>query len=88
MRKNKKVKRDRLEITGVVVEACPAGMFRVKITSDKNTCIIIATLSGKMRQNFIKIVLGDYVVVEISQYDTSRGRIIKRTSKNEINTKQ
>jgi len=73
----KKVTRDRLETTGLIKEACPAGMFRVEI-GDTDKLIIIGVLSGKMRQNFIKIVPGDWVIIELSEYDTSKGRITKR----------
>ena len=76
-KKKTKVKRDRLEIEGVVIEACPAGMFRVAFGDDKRT-VVICTLSGKMRQFFIKVVLGDVVLVELSEYDTTKGRITKR----------
>jgi len=81
IKKNKKVKRDRLEIVGVVLEACPAGMFRVEI-GDQKKFVIIGVLSGKMRQNFIKIVPGDRIIIETSEYDTSKGRIVKRLEKN------
>lgn len=60
---------------GTVIEACPAGMFRVEIVDN---VIIIGVLSGKMRQHFIKIVPGDKVIIELSQYDMTKGRITKR----------
>lgn len=72
-----KEKRDRLEINAVVVESYPSAMFLVVIDSGSN---ILVTLSGKMRKNFIKIVPGDEVVIEVSPYDLSKGRIIKRLS--------
>jgi len=78
-RKSKKVKRDRLELKGVVVEACPAGMFRIEIGEEKVQ--IIGVLSGKMRQHFIKVVPGDHVIVELSEYDMTKGRIVKRLGK-------
>jgi translation initiation factor IF-1 len=82
--KTKKIKRDRLEIVGTIVEACPAGMFRIKLVNDdiKDNMIVIGVLSGKMRKNFIKVVPGDNVLIEVSEYDTSKGRIVKRLNKN------
>lgn len=78
-RKAKKVKRTRLEIDGIIIEACPAGMFRVEV-GEESVCVI-GVLSGKMRQNFIKVVPGDSVVIELSEYDMTRGRIVKRLGK-------
>lgn len=66
--------RDRMELDGVVVEAHPGAMFTVKV----NDMQITATLSGKMRQNFIKVIPGDKVKIEVSPYDTGKGRIISR----------
>ena len=64
---------DKLQLYGVVEEALPGTWFRVKITEGGN--VILATLSGKLRQNHIHILPGDSVMVEVSPYDTSRGRI-------------
>jgi len=75
----KKVKRDRLEIEAMIIEACPAGMFRLEIGKEKVS--VIGVLSGKMRQNFIKVVPGDYVIIELSEYDMTKGRIVKRLDK-------
>ncbi len=69
-----KVDRDRMEMEGLVTDSCK-GKFRVKV-NDNYT--ILATLSGKIRQNEIKILVGDKVRVEISEYDTSQGRIVSR----------
>jgi len=66
--------RDRVELDGTVVEAHPGAMFTVQV----NEMIIKATISGKMRQNFIKVIPGDKVKIEVSPYDTSKGRIISR----------
>lgn len=66
---------DRMELHGVVDDALPGTWFRVVTESNVK---ILATLSGKMRQNNIRILPGDYVVVEVSPYDTSRGRITYR----------
>jgi translation initiation factor IF-1 len=71
---NKEDKRERLEFEGTVLEA-NKGQFKVKI-SDKYT--ILATLSGKIRTNSVKILIGDLVRVEASEYDPSRGRIVYR----------
>jgi len=72
-----KVDRDeRIIVEGVVEEALPNTMFRV--LSGKEHAIL-ATLSGKLRQNHIRILPGDKVRVEVSQYDTSRGRIVWRS---------
>jgi len=66
---------DRMELVGVVDDALPGTWFRVVTESNVQ---ILATLSGKMRQNNIRILPGDYVRVEVSPYDTSRGRITYR----------
>lgn len=66
---------DRLELHGVVEEALPGTLFKVKIEGGN---IVLSTLSGKLRQNHIHILPGDQVVVEVSPYDPSRGRIVWR----------
>jgi translation initiation factor IF-1 len=63
-----------LKLEGIVEEALPGTNFRVK-SGDK---IILAHLSGKMRMNYIKILPGDRVSLEVSSYDQTRGRIIRR----------
>ena len=68
-------KEDVFELEGVVVEALPNANFKVKL---ENGLIIHAHISGKLRMNFIRILPGDRVTVEISTYDPSRGRIIWR----------
>ncbi|MBI5421179.1 MAG: translation initiation factor IF-1 [Parcubacteria group bacterium] len=62
-------------VEGVVEEALPAGTFRVRLGADST---ILAHLSGKMRIYYIKVIPGDYVTVELSPYDETKGRIIKR----------
>jgi translation initiation factor IF-1 len=62
-------------VEGVVLENLPDTTFKVKLKTGEE---ILAYLSGKMRINYIKIVPGDEVIVEISPYDKKRGRIIKR----------
>ena len=68
-------KTDALEMEGTVVEALPNAMFRVELTNGHK---VLATISGKMRQHYIRILPGDRVVVELSPYDLSRGRIVFR----------
>jgi len=65
-----------IELDGVVLEALPGTMFKVEL---ENKHVVLATLSGKMRKNFIKIVAGDKVKVEMTPYDLNRGRIIFRS---------
>ena len=74
---NIKVLKDFVETEGEVIEALPNGMFRVKLD---NGHIVLAHLSGKMRVNFIKVSVGDRVVVQLSIYDLTRGRITYRKS--------
>ncbi len=62
-------------VQGRVVESLPDLTYRVELEDGKT---ILAYLSGKMRINFIKVIPGDYVMVELSPYDETRGRIIKR----------
>lgn len=63
------------EFKGVVVEALPNTAFRVKLEDERE---ILATLSGRMRRNFVRILPGDEVRVEMTPYDKERGRIIWR----------
>ncbi len=64
-----------IEVEGTVLEALPNAMFRVEL---KNGHKVLAHLSGKMRMHYIKILPGDKVIVELSPYDLTRGRIIYR----------
>ncbi|ERG63896.1 MULTISPECIES: translation initiation factor IF-1 [Agrococcus] len=64
-----------IEIEGSVSEALPNAMFRVELS---NGHIVLAHISGKMRQNYIRILQGDRVIVELSPYDLTRGRIVYR----------
>lgn len=66
-----------IEIKGTVEEALPNAMFKVQLENGRD---ILAHVSGKIRVHFIKIVPGDQVVVEISPYDLTRGRIVQRTN--------
>jgi len=62
---------------GVVVDVLPGTMFRVRLPNDR---VVLAHISGKMRKNFIRIVPGDRVTVEISPYDLEKARIVFRES--------
>lgn len=64
-----------IEVEGKVVELLPNAMFRVQLD---NGHVVLAHISGKMRMNFIRILEGDRVKVELSPYDLSRGRITFR----------
>ncbi len=64
-----------IKMDGVIVESLPNATFRVELEKGH---IVLAHISGKMRMNFIKILPGDKVTVEISPYDLKRGRIIYR----------
>jgi translation initiation factor IF-1 len=68
-------KQDLIRQDGEITEALSNAMFRIKL---ENGHIIIATISGKMRMNYIRILPGDKVAVEMSPYDLTRGRIIYR----------
>ena len=68
-------KEDTIEVTGVVLESLPNAMFRVEL---ENKHRVLAHVSGKMRKNFIRILTGDRVLVELSPYDLTRGRITYR----------
>jgi len=72
---NKNLSKDFLEIDGVVDEALPSTIFRVKLDNGKT---ILAYLSGKMRLHRIRILPGDRVRLKISPYDLTRGRIVYR----------
>lgn len=83
-RKNKtervrKVKDDVIEVEAVVLESLPNAMFRCTIDGAPDTQEpILATISGKIRKNYVKILVGDKVTIELSPYDLSRGRISYR----------
>ena len=68
-------KQDVIEVEGRVVEALPNAMFHVEL---ENGHKILAHISGKLRMNFIKILPGDKVTIELSPYDLTRGRITWR----------
>lgn len=68
-------KEEAIDVEGVVAEALPNAMFRVKL---ENGHIVLAHISGKMRMHYIRILPGDKVKLELSPYDLSRGRITLR----------
>lgn len=68
-------KQDVIEVEGKVIEPLPNAMFRVEL---ENGHKVLAHVSGKIRMNFIRILPGDKVTVELSPYDLTRGRIVYR----------
>jgi len=71
-------KADHIEMNGTVIDSLPNTMFRVKL---ENGHIVTAHISGRMRKNYIRILTGDDVVVELTPYDLSKGRITFRGKK-------
>ena len=68
-------KEDAIEVEGVVIEPLPNAMFKVELDNGHR---VLAHISGKMRKNFIRILRGDRVLVELSTYDLTKGRIVYR----------
>ena len=68
-------KDDVIKVEGTILEALPNAMFRVELD---NGHVVLAHVSGRMRRNFIRLVPGDKVILELSIYDLTRGRIIYR----------
>ncbi|NBV83836.1 translation initiation factor IF-1 [bacterium] len=68
-------KDDVIEVSGVILESLPNAQFKVKLETGQ---VILAHISGKIRKNYIRVLLGDVVKVELSAYDLSRGRITYR----------
>jgi translation initiation factor IF-1 len=66
---------DKIEVEGEITEALPSTMFRVEVEGGHD---VLATISGKMRKHYIRILPGDKVKVELSPYDLTRGRITYR----------
>ena len=71
-------KANAIEVEGVVSAALPNAMFRVDVDVSGDKHSVLATISGKMRKYYIRILPGDTVLVELSPYDLSRGRIVYR----------
>ena len=67
---------DKIEVTGTVKEALPNATFRVDVPATNS--VLLCTISGKIRKNFVKILVGDTVKVELSPYDLTKGRITFR----------
>jgi translation initiation factor IF-1 len=68
-------KEDAIEVQGTVLEPLPNAMFKVELDNKHQ---VLAVVSGKMRKNFIRILPGDRVAIELSPYDLTRGRIVYR----------
>ena len=75
MQKRESTKEQKMEIEGTVIETLPNTFFKVKLDNDHE---VLAYLSGKMRRYYIRVLLGDRVLVEMSPYDLARGRITYR----------
>ena len=71
-------KEQKIEIEGTVVETLPNTMFKIRLDNDHE---VLAYLSGKMRRYYIRVLLGDRVLVELTPYDLTRGRITYRYKK-------
>ncbi|MGO8950133.1 MAG: translation initiation factor IF-1 [Ktedonobacterales bacterium] len=71
-------KRDAIEVEGTVTESLPNAVFRVEIDAPDGKHPVLAHLSGKVKMNFVRIVPGDRVRVELSPYDLTKGRITWR----------
>ena len=69
-------KEDQITMTGTVIDTLPNTMFRVEL---ENGHVVTAHISGKMRKNYIRILKGDRVTVELTPYDLSKGRIVYRS---------
>ncbi|WAI11517.1 MAG: translation initiation factor IF-1 [Buchnera aphidicola (Macrosiphum albifrons)] len=69
-------KEENIEMQGIVIDTLPNTMFRVEL---ENKHIITAHISGKMRKNYIRILTGDKVTIELTPYDLTKGRIIFRS---------
>ena len=71
-------KQSNIELEGIVIEELGNSMFRVDINTESEVPPILCTISGKIRKNYIKIMAGDKVKIEVSPYDLTRGRITLR----------
>lgn len=68
-------KNDSIEITGKVIEVLPDSKYRVELESGH---LVLGYLSGRMKQNRIQVIIGDSVLVELTPYDLTRGRVVRR----------
>ena len=80
-KKEENMAKDVIELEGTIIESMPNAMFRVKLENDHE---ILAHISGKIRKNFIRILPGDKVKVEMTPYDLTRGRITFRLKQQKI----
>ena len=71
-------KEDMLELDGIVVECLPNTLFKVECQQGDATMEVMATISGRMRKNNIRVLLVDRVSLEVSMYDITKGRIVYR----------
>ena len=69
-------KQDVIEVEAIIIEALPSAMFKAKLVD--NDMVVLAHVSGKIRMNYIRILPGDKVTLELSPYDLTRGRITFR----------
>ena len=69
-------KQDVIEVEAIIIEALPSAMFKAKLIG--NDMVVLAHVSGKIRMNYIRILAGDKVTLELSPYDLTRGRITFR----------
>tara|TARA_B100000900_G_C20512108_1_gene688467 strand:+ start:366 stop:665 length:300 start_codon:yes stop_codon:yes gene_type:complete len=79
---------DIIELEGVVKKLLPGTMFDVELTHGNDKTEILCVLAGKLKQNFIKLTVGDLVLVEISKYDMEKGRITYRLKNKKTYTNQ
>nr|YP_009566428.1 translational initiation factor 1 [Neottia cordata]QBB10018.1 translational initiation factor 1 [Neottia cordata] len=77
-----KEKEQKLIHEGLITESLPNGMFRVRLDNED---LILGYISGRIRRSFIRILPGDRVKIEMSRYDSTRGRIIYRLRKKDLN---
>nr|WRO37704.1 translational initiation factor 1 [Danxiaorchis mangdangshanensis] len=76
------MKEQKLIHEGLIIESLPNGMFRVRLDNED---LILGYISGRIRRGFIRILTGDRVKIEMSRYDSTRGRIIYRLRKKDSN---
>lgn len=76
--KTDKKKEEAIQVEGVILTALPNTQFKVKVMLGKTEHELLAYVSGNMRKNFIRIIPGDKVQLEVSPYDLTRGRIVYR----------
>lgn len=71
-------KEDNIEVEGVIVNTLPGGLFEVKLPDDMGGYTVRAKISGKMRKNYISLMVGDTVLMHLTPYDLNQGRIVFR----------